>query len=284
MTIAAAKKEITNSIAHLYEQREALNIAQLLIEKIVALPRLEQILQKNKLLNETAQQLLIHAIQKLQKGEPIQYVIGEAWFANNLFSVSSATLIPRPETEELVQWVIDDHMHKENQLRLLDIGTGTGCIPISITKKLPNINAYAIDISNDALSIAQQNASAVGVDLQLIQADFLHEDTWLSLPTIDIITSNPPYIAEHEKKGMHTNVLAYEPHIALFVPDNDPLIFYKAIVTFAKQKLLPCGIVYVELNEQLGEETKNLFSETYFDTELRKDMQGKNRILRAIKK
>jgi release factor glutamine methyltransferase len=284
MTIAAAKKEITSSIAHLYEQREALTIAQLLIEKIMALPHLEQILQKNKLLNETAQQLFIQALQKLQKGEPIQYVIGEAWFSGYLFNVSSATLIPRPETEELVQWVVDDNANKKKQLSLLDIGTGTGCIPIAIAKKIKNITPIALDISQEALPIAQKNASTMGVNLQLMQVDFLHEHTWLSLPTVDIITSNPPYIAEREKASMHTNVLAYEPHVALFVPDNDPLIFYKAIAKFAKEKLQTDGIIYVELNEQLGEETKNLFSETHFNTELRKDMQGKNRILRAIKK
>jgi release factor glutamine methyltransferase len=284
MTIAEAKKEVISRITHLYEQREATNIAHLLIENITALPRLEQILQKDKFLDEPSQRTLDIAIDKLHKGEPIQYVLGEAWFAGYLFSVSNATLIPRPETEELVQWMIADNVNRNSRLRLLDIGTGTGCIPIAIAKKLNNINALAVDISNEALTIARKNASHIGVDLQLKQIDFLDENIWLSLPTIDIITSNPPYIAEHEKASMHTNVLAYEPHVALFVPDNDPLIFYKAIAAFAKQKLQRGGIIYLELNEQLGEETKHLFLEVDFDTVLRKDMQGKNRMLRAVKK
>lgn len=284
MTIAEAKKEINNAISHLYEQREISTITTLLLEKITGLTRLDQIVQKDIQIEESNLTALEIAIAKLRKGTPIQYVLGEAWFYGFLFSVTEHTLIPRPETEELVAWVIADFEGSASPLNLLDVGTGTGCIPIIIAKKLPHIKTYGLDISKDALLVAKKNALSIGVDTQFLTVDFLHTAEWQILPDVDILISNPPYIAETEKAGMHKNVLDYEPHLALFVPDTDPLVFYKQILFFAENKLKKGAYIYLELNEALGEETRALFPPTRFETTLKKDMQGKHRMLRVVKK
>ncbi|MBX9779186.1 MAG: peptide chain release factor N(5)-glutamine methyltransferase [Chitinophagaceae bacterium] len=284
MTVAEAKKEINNAITHLYEQREITAITRLLLEKITGLTRLDQIIQKDVLIAESNLATLELAIAKLSKGTPIQYVLGEAWFYGFSFSVTEHTLIPRPETEELVAWVIADFEGSTSPLHLLDVGTGSGCIPITIAKKLPNIKTYGLDISTDALSIAKKNALSIGTDTKFLKVDFLDTAEWEILSSVDILISNPPYIAETEKVNMHKNVLDYEPHVALFVPDTDPLIFYKQILVFAEKKLYKGTSIYLELNEALGEETMTLFPSTHFETTLKRDMQGKQRMLRVIKK
>lgn len=284
MTVAEAKKEISNAITHLYEQREITAITTLLLEKITGLTRLDQIIQKDILIAESNLATLEQAIAKLRKGTPIQYVLREAWFYGFSFSVTENTLIPRPETEELVAWVIADFEGSTSELHLLDVGTGSGCIPITIAKKLPHIKTYGLDISNGALSIAKKNALSIGTDTQFLKVDFLDSSEWEILPSVDILISNPPYIAETEKVSMHKNVLDYEPHIALFVPDMDPLVFYKQILAFAEERLHKGSTIYLELNEALGEKTMALFPSTHFETTLKKDMQGKQRMLRVIKK
>ena len=284
MTIAEAKKEIRNATSHLYEQREIIAITALLLEKITGFTRLDQTIQKDVLIEQRKVESLQQAIVKLQQGMPIQYVLGEAWFYGFIFSVSEHTLIPRPETEELVAWVLSDLNNNISQVNLLDVGTGSGCIPITIAKKISTIKTYGVDISTNALAIAKKNAQTIGSDTQFLQLDFLDTSKWDSLPPVDILISNPPYIAEKEKASMHKNVLDYEPHIALFVPDNDPLIFYKQILLFAETKLQMNTLIYLELNEALAMQTAALFSSASFETTLKKDMQGKYRMLKVIKK
>ncbi|MBR2647394.1 MAG: peptide chain release factor N(5)-glutamine methyltransferase [Sediminibacterium sp.] len=284
MTIAEAKKEIRNATSHLYEQREITAITALLLEKITGFTRLDQTIQKDVLIEQRKVESLQQAIVKLQQGMPIQYVLGEAWFYGFIFSVSEHTLIPRPETEELVAWVLSDLNNNISQVNLLDVGTGSGCIPITIAKKISTIKTYGVDISTNALAIAKKNAQTIGSDTQFLQLDFLDTSKWDSLPPVDILISNPPYIAEKEKASMHKNVLDYEPHIALFVPDNDPLIFYKQILLFAETKLQMNTLIYLELNEALAMQTAALFSSASFETTLKKDMQGKYRMLKVIKK
>ena len=224
---------------------------------------------------------VIHCVKRLQKKEPLAQIIGETEFFGLRFLVNQHTLIPRPETEELVDWVITDNANSHSSI--LEIGTGSGCIPISLKKQLPNAKTTAIDISAEALVIANKNAvlNNVDVDFQLtnvLTAQFDKTQQW------DIIVSNPPYIAQKEFDSMDKNVTDYEPHLALFVSDNDPLIFYRKIAELGLQHLSARGKIYVEINQYLGKETIALFeSFGYLNVELRQDINGNDRMIRASK-
>ena len=228
---------------------------------------------------------------RLQIGEPVQYILGHAEFYGLPFKVNPSVLIPRTETEELVEWVLTsvDRSSLTNS-NILDIGTGSGCIAISLKKNLPNASVSAIDISTGALKTAKQNA-----DLNEVKIDFIHDDILNSKFKIqnskisgennqrfEVIVSNPPYVTLHDKTQMHTNVTDFEPHSALFVPKDDPLIFYKAIVDFALNNLTANGLLFLEINESLGKETVRLLQIKGFkDIELRKDMSGRDRMVKA---
>ena len=216
------------------------------------------------------QQLLLH--------KPIQQIVGYCWFANCKFIVDENVLIPRPETEELITHIITENKNK--QLNILDIGTGSGCIAIAVKKQLPNATITAIDISQKALDIARQNANNLNVDITFIELDFLDESNWNSLPAFDIIVSNPPYIKEDEKQEMSNNVLLHEPHLALFVPNNNALLFYKKIKKFSQNKLKKNGVIWLEINENLSDETADLFNLLGYKTEIKTDMQGKKRMIK----
>jgi release factor glutamine methyltransferase len=222
-------------------------------------------------------------LQELKTGKPVQYVLGHTEFYGLPFKVTPAVLIPRPETEELVQWIIETVQQSQTPvINILDIGTGSGCIPISIKHNLLNINAFAIDISTDALIMAKANAGLNKTDVNFIEADILNFPTDISLPKFDIIVSNPPYVTLEDKTKMHTNVTDFEPHTALFVPENDPLIFYKAIADFAKKHLIPNGLLFFEINESFGLETVELLqSKSFKNIELRQDMSGHDRMIKA---
>lgn len=232
--------------------------------------------------NADALQQLELALQQLLQHRPLQYVLNEAWFYGLKFHVNESVLIPRPETEELVDWIIKDVQSKKqvNTLRILDIGTGSGCIPISLRKHIA-ASVTAIDLSTTALQTARENATLNDTPIEFIQLDFLDESTWNQLGTFDIIVSNPPYIKQSEESQMHQNVLKHEPHLALFVPDNDALIFYRKILSFAQTHLAENGMVYVEINQQLGTETAALFTENGFTVELKKDMSGNERMIKG---
>jgi release factor glutamine methyltransferase len=197
--------------------------------------------------------------------------------------VNEHVLIPRPETEELVEWIIKDVEQSGNKgFSLIDIGTGSGCIPIAVKRKIPQITACAIDISDDALQVAKLNAIDLKVDVKFLNLDFLDEEEWKQLGNYDLIVSNPPYIKKSEESTMRDNVLKYEPPLALFVPNEKALIFYEAIARFSREHLKPGGSIYVEINEALGESVIEVFTKNGFsDIILKKDMQGKDRMVKA---
>jgi release factor glutamine methyltransferase len=242
-------------------------------------------------LDECTGQLLLHT--------PVQYVLHEAWFAGLKFYVDENVLIPRPETEELVFWIADwttlgeqsedktDHKTKNKQqkkksLKLLDIGTGSGCIPIALKKKLGDWDVHALEAYAGALQVAKKNAATLQTPITFYAIDILTEADWKPLPTFDIIVSNPPYIRQGEAATMPGNVTRFEPHSALFVPDDDPLLFYKKIADFALLHLYKDGVLFFEINESLGSEVCGILAEKGFvDIVLKKDMQGKERMVRA---
>lgn len=281
MTIRAAYQQLSSDLSAIYESREAANIADWVIEHFTGLPRVDRIVYKDKELSPEQQNQLQKATQELLKHKPVQYVLGEAWFAGMKFYVNENVLIPRPETDELVEWIITDFSSHQKTIQLLDIGSGSGCIPISLQKNLPRAAVTSLDISEGALEVARQNARTLKADVDFKLIDFLNEDNWNNLGMFDVIVSNPPYIKDSESATMHNNVLSFEPHLALFVDDNDALIFYKKIAAFAITHLAKDGKIYVEINEALGTETKALFESYGFTTELRKDLQGKDRMIRA---
>ncbi len=219
--------------------------------------------------------------KRLQQSEPIQYILNEAWFYDIPFFVNQSVLIPRPETEELVDWIIKDHRGKQD-LSIFDIGTGSGCIPVILKRKMPQSEVRSCDISSEALLVARKNARKHKTEINFIQSDFLNRENWSSFPKSDIIVSNPPYIPQREKGLMHDNVVAHEPHLALFVEDSNPLIFYAAIAEAGKTLLKDNGMIYVEIFEELGQETQLLFEGQGFSTVLKKDMQGKDRFIKAL--
>ncbi len=283
MTLGETQTWLKQQLSGIYDTREAANITDLLLEKVTGKKKIDRLLQKNELPGEEIKNRIHSLLAELLAHRPIQYVLGEAWFASMPFFVNESVLIPRPETEELVNWIFTDHAKEPGGKKLLDIGTGSGCIPITLKKKLPGLDITAIDISEDALAVASQNAGLVQNSPHFIQMDFLVEKNWEKLPVFDIIVSNPPYIKGSEKNSMQKNVLAYEPSLALFVPDEDALLFYRKTLLFADNHLATDGSIYFEINEQAGNEMTQLLTEHGYVSEMKKDLQGKNRMIKAWK-
>ncbi len=287
MTLNEARTVLTKELTNIYDNDELKNVIDLVMEHITDMPRTEQV--KSKLAYLTCTQLeSIDAItERLKRNEPVQYVLGEAWFAGMKFSVNKNVLIPRPETEELVDWIVKENVQRSMlnaQFSIIDIGTGSGCIPITIKKKLPQVSVSAIDVCSEALFTATENAIAHNAKIDFILLDFLEEEKWAALGEFDIIVSNPPYVKQNEKDTMHVRVKDFEPHLALFVPDNDALLFYKKLSDFSLKHLSSGGSLFVEINEGLGDTVTNLFrSAGFIDIELKKDMQGKDRMVKAMK-
>jgi len=283
MTLNEARTVLTKELNKIYGSDELKNIVDLVMEHVTNLPRMDQV--KTKLSYLTCGQLeTIDSItERLKKNEPVQYVLGEAWFAGMKFKVNKNVLIPRPETEELVDWIVKESQKSlVNSQYVLDVGTGSGCIPITLKKKLANANISAIDVCSEALFTATENAIEHETDIDFILLDFLDEEQWKELEQFDIIVSNPPYIRQSEKENMHARVKGFEPEKALFVPDNDAMLFYRKLSDFSIQHLKPGGRLFVEINEALGNEVVNLFHSAGFtNIELRKDMQGKDRMVKV---
>lgn len=280
MTMQETYQQLFIQLKKLYDDREAANIANMILEQVTGMGKVDRLLQKSTPLSTIQQTKLKGFIAELLKHKPVQYVLGEAWFAGMPFLVDEHVLIPRPETEELVQLVASSIMQPTTSIiNILDIGTGSGCIPIAIKKLLPNAAITSIDVSEKALKIAQQNAINLHANINFQLLDFLEESNWNSLPIFDIIVSNPPYIKQSESAAMAEHVLQYEPHVALFVPDNDALLFYKKIAAFSKNNLAKNGKIMVEINEALGAETVALFNDCGFSAQLITDMQGKDRFV-----
>jgi release factor glutamine methyltransferase len=280
MTISEAGKKLLGALSSIYSQRESANIVALVMEKITGYSKSERLVHKQLLLDAVQQSQFDNFKAQLLQHKPVQYVLHEAWFCGLQFYVDESVLIPRPETEELVETILQDNTYAQN-LSILDIGTGSGCIAISLKKKLQDTILYALDISEKALDIAKENASKNSSDIVFFHSDILHfKET--NLPVFDIIVSNPPYITQAQAMAMHPNVLLHEPHTALFVPDEDALLFYKAIADFGLQHLKPGGKLYFEVNELLGGEVSALLKLKGFShIQVKKDLQQKNRIVSA---
>ncbi len=290
MTLGNAALFISKELQIIYDENEAMNIGEMLLENISGVKRTDRILNKNKELSEQQSEKLNHCLSRLLNHEPIQYVLNECWFYGMKFYVDQNVLIPRPETEELVDWIIRDIIPTQpagsfplNELKILDIGTGSGCIAISLKRKLRKAEIWACDISEEALTIAKKNSESLQTDINFIQLDFLNETERNKLPLFDLIVSNPPYIPQKDKDTMQQNVLDYEPHTALFAPDNNPLCFYSAIANFANTHLNKKGTIYCEIHESLGKKVSEIFLQNKFEVEIKKDMQGKERMIKAMK-
>jgi release factor glutamine methyltransferase len=282
MTIQAAFTLIINTLEPLQGAREAANIAHIVMEHITGMGKMDRIVYKDRDLLPDQEIQLAKAVSALLQHEPVQYVTGKAWFYGMEFSVNSHVLIPRPETEELVEWIVKDV--KTSAVRILDIGTGSGAIPIALMKELPAASVWSVDVSAGALETAKTNAVLLQQDVHFEQIDILDEQASAVLPEFDVIVSNPPYIREMEKKDMEEQVLAYEPGLALFVPDNDALLFYRMIGLLAQEKLVKDGLLYFEINEALGREVVELLEEQGFaNVVLKQDIYGKDRMVKAVK-
>jgi len=276
MTLEQIHNELLISLKKLYSINEANCIADLVIENVFGYTKMNRFLHKKNNITENEIIKVKEIISSISTNKPIQYILGEAWFYHKKFYVNEHTLIPRSETEELIEIVSSFKIKNE---KIIDIGTGSACIPIIIKSKFENTQITAIDISYDALNVAKQNAQFYHTKINFIQTDFLDENNWQNLDKFHIIISNPPYISNSESSTMQPNVLLFEPHLALFVPDNDVLIFYKKIALFGKTNLEKGGKIIVEINESFGKETKQIFEELNYNATIIKDMQGKDRFI-----
>tara|TARA_R110002167_G_scaffold62115_4_gene175413 strand:+ start:418 stop:1266 length:849 start_codon:yes stop_codon:yes gene_type:complete len=264
----------------LYGKDEVASFFYLLIEHYFDLERFVLAIQPELVIEKEQETIIFKAISELKLERPIQHIIGSSYFMDLDFKVNSHVLIPRPETEELVRWIIEDSEKAEKPFTILDMGTGSGCIPISLDKNLPNVIVHGLDISSDALEVAQENNKTHGTEVVFFQADILNLD---HKGTYDIIVSNPPYVRELEKAEMQNNVIDHEPSIALFVPDEDPLKFYRAIINFASRNLHNKGSLYLEINQYLSNEMIALLKKYEFHTIiLKQDMFGNDRMLKGI--
>lgn len=273
---------IYNSLKDIYPSGEIGSFTRLIMDRVCGIQPHKFLFCKDKELSDTEKSRIREIVERLKKSEPIQYILGISDFYGLEFIVSPGVLIPRPETEELVELIIQDF---ENQSpKILDIGAGSGCIAITLGKYLKSAEVFAVDISGEALATARKNARKNGVPVTFIQTDILSLDkSVMDIPFLfDIIVSNPPYVKESEKSTMEKNVLNYEPHQALFVSDNDPLLFYRCIARFGKIKLKKAGHLYFEINAQCGQETKEMLeTEGYRNIELIRDISGNDRIIKA---
>lgn len=310
MTWQEQYQHLRQALTDVHEASEAEAMAALVVEH-VGKKKLQQL--KLEIVAAEATEQINDILQQLLSHRPLQYVLNEAWFYGLKFEVNESVLIPRPETEELVDWIVKEiesgkwelESEEKSTSRLtsssdgldisgeppqiqrvthpafLDIGTGSGCIPIALKKKHPASNVSAIDVCSEALHVAITNAVTHETEINFQLLDFLDEGKWNELGKYDIIVSNPPYIKTSEADSMSEHVLEYEPHKALFVPDEDALLFYRKIADFSLQHLLPTGAVYMEINQQLGNETTELFQQKGFTVQLRNDMSGNERMVKA---
>jgi release factor glutamine methyltransferase len=279
MLIQEFKRHFFQELSGLYPETEIQSFFNILVEFKLHLSRIELALQHNFELNDDDLLFLQNVLSELKYQIPIQYIIGETEFYGLPFKVDKNVLIPRPETEELVEWIVQNHKNS-NSVKILDIGTGSGCIAVSLAKKLPNTQVSAIDISAEALNVAKNNAIMNHVNVNFLNADIL---TISKLPdAFDIIVSNPPYVRELEKNEMQQNVLSNEPHIALFVENENPLLFYDKIAELAKNQLTKNGVLYFEINQYLSAETVELLKTKGFkNIEVKKDIYGVDRMVKC---
>lgn len=256
----------------------------ILIDSYYHVNRIELALNPEIAINKEEQEHIFKALHDLKKEKPIQYILGETNFFGLPFRVNNEVLIPRPETEELVQWILDS-VKKDEELKILDIGTGSGCIAITLAYKIPKGKVFAMDVSTGALKIAEENAKLNNVEIVFIEADILSNcSSVFDECKFDVIVSNPPYVRKSEKAEIKNNVLENEPHLALFVDDDDALQFYKSICQFCVDNLKEKGLLFFEINEYLGDQMRELLREGNFNNiELKQDLFGKERMIKATK-
>ena len=286
MTFREAEQIFTDSLNPVYDRREAASLSWLSISHIFKIERAEYLNLKDTEIPADKYESLLNILGELKTAKPLQYVIGETEFYGLTFKVNPSVLIPRPETEELVDWIISDIRNSKTPikgLKIIDIGTGSGCIPISLKKNLAENQLFALDVSHEALDVSKQNAVLNQTEVNFIQGDILNLlNKEIKDEKFGIIVSNPPYVTEAEKQQMQPNVLEYEPHLALFVPNDDPLIFYRAIADFALKHSNKNGYLYLEINENMGGETVQLLRQMGFkNIELRQDLSGKDRMIKS---
>jgi len=281
MTVKALQEEFQKQLIFNHPKDEINSFFYLLSEAYLDKNRLDIALAPNDQINNSKTTLFLDALAQLKNECPIQYIIGEVEFMDLTFEVNKNVLIPRPETEELIKWVLTTEEGSED-MSILDIGTGSGCIPIILAHSMAKSSVTSFDVSEKAIEVAKKNAIKNKVDIQLVVQNILSIDTLDA--SYDIIISNPPYVRESEKAQMKNNVLNYEPDIALFVSDNDPLIFYKHIARLAIKSLKPSGALYFEINQYLGSALCTFLKDLGFkEIELKKDIYGADRMIRAIK-
>ncbi|MBD0377305.1 MAG: peptide chain release factor N(5)-glutamine methyltransferase [Flavisolibacter sp.] len=295
MKIREADQWLRQQLHTIYEQGEAAIIADWVMEHLTGCTRSQRAVLEESL-NIHQLHHLTEIFQRLQQHEPIQYILNEAHFYGMKLFVNNSVLIPRPETEELIEWIIEevraagkDVFHRgtteadeTKKLKILDVGTGSGCIALALKKAMPKAEVWGCDVSEEALNVARRNGSALNIRVDFQGMNFLNVAERKLLPTVDIVVSNPPYVPQKDKATMQPNVVQHEPHVALFVPDDDALVFYKALAQFGKERLYENGNIYCEIHEDLGKEVIDLFKrEGYKNAELRKDRQGKDRMVRV---
>ncbi|PCH75899.1 MAG: protein-(glutamine-N5) methyltransferase, release factor-specific [Flavobacteriaceae bacterium] len=280
MILKDYKKHFLSELEGQYPETETLSFFNLLAEDILGFSRVDIVMEANSEINDAQLIKWQHALEDLKTYRPLQYIIGSTEFYSLPFNLNKHTLIPRPETEELVAWILESVTDKQEKISILDIGTGSGCIAISLAKNLVNAQVTAYDISEEALIIARSNAILNNVSVTFKLMDILTATTLAQ--KFDIIVSNPPYVRDLEKKEIQKNVLEHEPHTALFVADNEPLIFYDKITALAKNHLKPTGRLFFEINQYLGKETKTLVQKYGFkEVTLKKDIFNADRMLGA---
>jgi release factor glutamine methyltransferase len=313
MDWSQAQKDLAKGLAPGYGDREAGIIADWVMERLTGKSKLNRLLRKMEQLTPPELALYERYRDELLAGRPVQYVLGESWFGGRKFFVDERVLIPRPETEELVEWMICEAAAPQPTpadqaaapqptpadqaaapqptpadqaaapTSILDVGTGSGCIAITLSKRLPQTQLYACDVSEGALAVADRNADDLDAAIGLIRTDFLDRSQWAGLPQVHWLVSNPPYIPLKERNAMAAHVVGAEPALALFVPNDDALIFYRALGEFAGQRMGPGAVLFAEVHEDLGSEVRELLMRLgAVEVILRKDLQGKDRMIKAI--
>ena len=281
MTIKELYRNFLLRLQGIYELSEAITITDWAFEKIASHKRSDILKKPTQQLNPSTTRSLNDALDQLLEHKPIQYVLGEAWFYNMKLNVNEQVLIPRPETEELVEWIILNRKSQLTDPSMLDIGTGSGCIAIALKKNLVASKITAIDQSEKALEVAKGNALLHNTTINFLQLDFLDESQWDQLALFDVIISNPPYIPMKGKTAMAKNVVNFEPYTALFVPDENPFIFYEKIAAFGKIHLQLNGRIFVEINEHFAKEVFTIFKNYFTEVQIKKDLSGKERMVMA---
>jgi release factor glutamine methyltransferase len=273
-TLGEKQVEYIRALSAIYDQAEARTITQWVLEDVLKVKGPRFSLDRFMVLTTPQEEMLGEYLRRLSRHEPVQYVLGHTEFYGLNYKVNPTVLIPRPETEELVRWLIEEH--KDSPKSILDIGTGSGCITVSLKKNMPLSSLSALDVSEAALGVARLNAEAHNAEVSFFKMDILSE---IPAQNYDIIVSNPPYISSDEQRVMSPNVLEYEPHVALF--SDDPLLFYKRIKEIAPQLLKADGVIYLELSEYRASKVLHLFIDSGWRAELRRDMSGRERMLKA---